>query len=260
LVIPIDFDEMLESGGEPEIEGYVLHWVSDSEAREIQGLVEDEIERWVGKRIQVELEGNIVYSLPNSFGFPVWGSISILYVVLMIGAVLTPHLMFEEKQSKSMDALLISPASSGHIVIGKALAGLFYCITGAAISLALNAILVTHWWLVSLVVVLGSLFATALGLLLGTIFEGRQQLTVWTMPIFAVLLIPVFVGILPGLLPDTVQDIISFIPSVAMEKVLRISFSGSVVLSQVGPALVIISAYTLFLFVVLRWVVQRSDR
>lgn len=260
LVIPASFDEMLEAGGEPELIGYVLHWVTETQAEEIQELVENEIERWAGRRIQVDLEGNIVYSLPDSFGFPVWGSLSIMYVVIMIGVALTPHLMLEEKQNKSIDALLVSPASSSHIVIGKALTGLFYCLTGAAIALALNAILVTHWWLVILMVILGSFFATALGLLLGTIFEARQQLTVWAMPVFAVLLIPVFIGILPRLLPQTVLDILGLVPTLAMEKVIRTSFSETVAFSQVGPSLTIIAVWTLLLFVILRWILQRSDR
>jgi ABC-type Na+ efflux pump permease subunit len=260
LVIPMNFDEVLESKDQLKIDGYVLHWVTETEVMEIQGIVEDEIEKQVGKRIQVDLEGNTVYSLPNSFGFPVWGSLSIMYIVVMIGVSLTPHLMLEEKQSKSMDALLISPASSGHIVIGKALAGLFYCITGAVIAIVLNVVLITHWWLVIVAVILGSLFATALGLLLGTIFNNRQQLTVWAMPVFGVLLLPVFVGILPELLPESVLRIFSMIPTVAMEKVLRISFSESVAISQVGPSLGTISIFTLLLLAGVRWKLQRSDR
>jgi ABC-2 type transport system permease protein len=260
LVIPSHFDESLEAGEQPVLDGYLLHWLSEAQAKEIQGLVEGEVERWAGKRIQINIEGNVVYSLPNSFGFPVWGSLSILYVVLMIGTTLTPHLMLEEKQNKSMDALLISPAGSGHVVIGKALTGLFYCFIGAAIALALNAVLVTHWCLVILTVILGSLFSTALGLLLGTVFETRQQLTVWAMPIFAVLLIPVFIAILPRLLSQKVLDILALIPTIAMEKVIRTSFTGSVAFSQVGPSLVIIFIYTLLILVGVRWVVERSDR
>jgi ABC-2 type transport system permease protein len=260
LVIPANFDEMLETGGQIEIEGYMLHWVTASQSEEIHGLVEGEIEKWAGRPIPVRIEGNVVYSLPNSFGFPVWGSLSIVYVVLMIGATLTPHLMLEEKESKSMDALLTSPASSSHVVIGKALTGLFYCFIGAAIALALNETLITHWWLAILVVILGSLFSTALGLLLGTVFSSRQQLTVWAMPVFAVFLIPVFIGILPRLLPERVLDVISFIPTVAMEKVSRISFSENVTLSQVALPLVTILGSSLLLFIVVRWLLKRSDR
>jgi ABC-type Na+ efflux pump permease subunit len=260
LVIPADFDEILESDDQPAMDGYVLHWVTETQAREIQELVEDDIKKWSGKRIRIELEGNIIYSLPNSFGFPVWGSLSIMYVVLMIGATLTPHLMLEEKQSKSMEALLISPANNGHIVIGKSLTGLFYCLTGAVIAVALNVSLITHWWLVILVVLLGAIFSTALGLLLGTIFNTRQQLTVWAMPVFAVFLMPVFVGILPRLLPDNVLNILSFIPTVAMEKVLRISFSETVSSSQVIQPLGTILGCSLLLFIIIRWALQRSDR
>jgi ABC-2 type transport system permease protein len=260
LVIPVGFDEMLDTDAPLALSGYALHWVTEAQANVMKELVEEEVERWAGKPIEVELEGNIVYSRPDSFGFPVWGSLSVIYVVFMIGVTLTPHLMLEEKQNKSMDALLVSPASSSDVVIGKALAGLFYCLMGAGIALALNTVLVTHWGLAILAVIFGSVLAVALGLLLGCTFEIKQQLTVWTMPIFAVLLIPVFLAILPQLIPELLLKIFSWIPTVAMERVVRTSFSGNVVLSQVAPQLVLITVYALLLLTLVVRVLRRSDR
>jgi ABC-type Na+ efflux pump permease subunit len=260
LVIPADFDQMLEAGAQPDLDGYMLHWVTETQADEMRELVEGEIERWAGKRIAVKLEGNTIYSLPDSFGFPVWGSLSIIYVVFMIGVTLTPHLMLEEKRTKSLDALLVSPASSGHVVIGKALTGLFYCLIGAGIALGLNAVLITHWGLAILAVILGSALAIALGLLLGCIFEVRQQLTIWAMPVFAVLLIPVFLAILPQLMPESLLEIFSWVPTVAMEEVIRTSFSEKVVISQVAPPLLLISVYALLFFGLVVWILRRSDR
>ena len=55
LVIPANFDQIFRSGGQAKLDGFVLHWVTESEAKEIQELVEHEMERWAGKQIQVQL-------------------------------------------------------------------------------------------------------------------------------------------------------------------------------------------------------------
>ena len=41
----------------------------------------------------------------------------------MTALVLVPYLMLEEKQTRPMDTLLVSPATAGQVVLGKALAG-----------------------------------------------------------------------------------------------------------------------------------------
>jgi len=41
--------------------------------------------------------------------------------------------MVEEKEKHTMEALLVSPASYSQIVLGKTIAGIFYCLTAAAV-------------------------------------------------------------------------------------------------------------------------------
>jgi ABC-2 type transport system permease protein len=54
-------------------------------------------------------------------------------IMLTMGILLVPTLMLEEKQTRTMDALLVSPASISQVVIGKAIAGFFYILVTAAI-------------------------------------------------------------------------------------------------------------------------------
>ena len=42
-------------------------------------------------------------------------------LIMIMGLMLVPSLLLEEKQTKTMDALLISPANIAQVVIGKAL-------------------------------------------------------------------------------------------------------------------------------------------
>ncbi|NIV29263.1 MAG: ABC transporter permease, partial [Anaerolineae bacterium] len=144
LTIPPGFDLDLGRGEPPPIEGYVQHWVSDSDAAQLKAQAEQEIARLVGKPVTIHLEGNLVYPTPDSGGRSFLTSLAVLIAVILIGLGVAPHLLIEEKQTKTMDALLVSPARSSHLVIAKALTGLFYCLLAAAVVLALNANLVLH--------------------------------------------------------------------------------------------------------------------
>ena len=54
---------------------------------------------------------------------------TVLVIVLAtIGGFMVPYLILEEKQTHTMEVLLVSPASVSQIGTGKALAGLFYCL------------------------------------------------------------------------------------------------------------------------------------
>jgi ABC-type Na+ efflux pump permease subunit len=96
--------------------------------------------------------------LPDSDGLGIPAGFGLVFVTIMIGVILVPHLMLEEKQNRTLEVLAVSPASAGQIVTAKALAGLFYCYLGGIIALLVNRMLVVHWGLAILTVLLGSLF------------------------------------------------------------------------------------------------------
>ncbi|UCF61018.1 MAG: ABC transporter permease [Anaerolineaceae bacterium] len=260
LVIPPDLDQELTGSATPEVEGYILHWVSESDAEELKTVYEGEISEIVGHPIRIHIEGNIVYTEPDSLGLAFLVSLALVIVITMIGISFTVNLMFEEKQTKAIDALLVSPASSGQVVMAKFLTGLLYCLLGAVVVLALNSSIITHWWLVILGVIVGSFFTVGLGILLGSIFEVRQQVMLWGFMIFIPLLLPLFLPIMSAILPKTLIDIFSWIPTVALDKVFRVSFSAQAPLSQFGPQLLLVACCAVLVFALVVRVLRRSDR
>jgi hypothetical protein len=58
--------------------------------------------------------------------------LGIAFMTLMVGLILIPNLMLEEKQSHTIDTLLVSPASVWHIAIAKTLTR--RCTSGASSS------------------------------------------------------------------------------------------------------------------------------
>jgi hypothetical protein len=260
LVLPTYFDSWLDSGEGIDLEGYVVHWASDSEVTETRTYFERTLSDLAGAPIQIRTDGNIVFSKPDSRGLAFLTSLSAVLVIVIAGVFIVPLLMLEEKQSKTLDALLVSPANPGLIVLGKASSGSIYCLIAAGAALALNHTLVTQWGLAILTAFCGVFFSVSLGLLLGSIFEVRQQLTLWGFVLINVFCIPLFLSLMEDILPAGVMRVVQWMPTVGLMKLFRVSFSNRAPMSILGPELALVLGSTGIILTAVIWVMRRSDR
>ncbi len=260
LIIPQDFDRRLETEAEVSLDGYVLSWVNGEQVQEIKSTAEAEIAYLVGAPVTILMEGNIVHLEPDSSGIGTTAAIALVFVVTMIGLTLIPHLMLEEKQAHTFEALLVSPANAADMVVGKAVVGLFYALLGASIALAVYSFLVVHWWLALLVAVFGALFTVSLGILLGTIVDLRGQLTLWAWVLIMPLFLPVFLSLMEGLVPDSLIAIFRFIPTTAMLNLLMTSFAAEIPLGSTLLKLGWIALWVVLVLVLDAWLVKRKSQ
>jgi ABC-type transport system involved in multi-copper enzyme maturation permease subunit len=182
------------------------------------------------------------------------------FVVLMTGMILPPHLMLEEKQTHTMDVLLVSPAGAAHVVVAKALTGLFYCFLGLGVTFILNLNQLVSWPLVLSAAFVGSLFAVSLGLFLGTALENRQQLILWAWVLLVPMMFPILLSLMDDLLPETWLRILDWVPTVVMFRLFRASFSNRVDWITSLPELTYVFVWSLAVLLVVAWLVRRQDR
>ena len=168
--------------------------------------------------------------------------------------------MIEEKQTKTLDALLVSPANTWHLVLAKTVTGLFYCLIAVSMVALLQAYIVVHWWAFILAAICGSLLATSIGLLLGSLLQVRQQLTLWGFALMNVLLVPVFLSMMAPILPQGVASVIEWIPSVKLAQALRLSTCGTVPMTQFGMAIALILGSTLIILATVTLIIHRAER
>lgn len=259
LVIPADFDQAVANGDPLDLQGYVLYWVSESDAAELEQFAETHVAELLGVPVEIQTAGNTVYMQPDSGG-GVMAALGIIFVTIMIGISLVPHLILEEKKSKTIDALLLSPAGPFEIALGKAVAGLFYGVLATSVSLALNSYLIRQWWLAIAAVLCGSLFTIALGLFLGSFVETRQQLTLYAWVLIMPLFMPPIFVMLDDLIPEWVVDTCRWVPSVALLKLLRISFSNQSGFALYGPQFALMLGGTIIALALVVWRLRRADR
>jgi ABC-type multidrug transport system permease subunit len=258
LVLPSSFDLTLAAGGTPQIQGYVLNWVSRKILAEKTADIESRLAAIIGSPVQINLEGGILYMLPESNGGFLEAT-GIIVILLTTGMLLVPHLMLEEKRTHTMEALLVSPANSSQIAISKTLTGMFYVSIFAFLVVAANAYLVLQWSLLLPSIILTILVAVSLGLLLGLLIVNRQQLTILTQIMLIPLVIPVLLRIFSDLLPAGLTNIVRWVPSAVMFDLLRTSFSNQFDPGQVLPGLGILVVCFITLFGVSAWLIRRSE-
>ncbi len=260
LVLPADFEQRTASEDEIGLEGYFVHWINEAAEAETGLFFETQLSAIVEKPVHIHTEGNTVYPQKDSRGMAFLQSSTMVIVILLIGMTLAPHLMIEEKRTKTMDVILVSPASRGQMVLGKAFAGLFFCLLAIAVVFIFNTALIVHWEVAFLTAVAGALFAVAVGLLMGSLLANKQQMTFWTWVLFVPLIFPVFFSITTNLFPAGFLAVIQWLPTVAMSEAFRVSFSEVAPLSAYAPELMIILGYVAVLLVAVERIVRRETK
>ncbi len=259
LAVPDDFDQVLEAGGQPELDGYVA-WANRMKASQLKADFEEQIEELMGQPVRINVEGNIVYPPSDSGLWLLMVTITPVTVILMMGIQLVPTLLFEEKQTKTMEALLVSPASISQVVVGKALAGLFYVLVSAGVVFAINWAGVVHWEVVLLFVLGIGVFGVGVGLVLGSFFERQQDVVGLTMLLLVVFIGALFVNMLGMDIPAVVQAMLPWVPSVALAEIIQFVFLENVPWGQVLVNLGSVLGVALLLYGIVVWKVRRSDR
>lgn len=259
LAVPDDFDQVLEAGGQPELDGYVA-WANRMKASQLKTGFEEQIEEIVGQPVRINVEGNIVYPPSDAGLWLLMVTITPVIVILMMGIQLVPTLLFEEKQTKTMEALLVSPASISQVVVGKALAGLFYVMVAASVVFAINWAGVVHWEVVLLFVLGIGVFSVGVGLVLGSFFERQQDVVGLTMLLIVVFIGALFVNMLDMNIPAIVQVMLPWVPSVALAEIIRFVFLENVPWGEILAKLGSVIAISNLLYAVVVWKVRRSDR
>jgi len=259
LVIPADFDQNLNNATPTKLEGF-LPWTYRTKSDKLKTTFEQQISEVAGNSISIVIQDTFAFpSSGDSFmlGFSTWSSVS---VILIMGISLVPTLLFEEKENKTMDALLVSPASIGQVVVGKAIAGLFYMLVTATVVFGLNWTGVVHWKVAILFTIISGFFGVSVGLIIGSFFKRQQDATGLSMFLIVLLIGTIFVDLIKLDLPIFVQEAIPLVPSVAMTKIIQFSFLERAPWAQIIPNLASIGIISSLLYAIVIWRILQSDR
>lgn len=259
IEIPEDFDQILEARNKPEVNGYVS-WANRTKAESLKLEMEESLIELTGQQVNVDIEGHII-SPPVEIGL--LGGILTMFavtIILIMGIILVPSLMLEEKRTRTIEALLLSPASINQVMIGKVVAGFFYVLITAAIVYTIYWTGVVNWGLTVIFVAGAGLFSVGVGLLFGIIFESEQEMTGWMSLVLIIITASIFVVLLDLDMPAFLETAVQWLPSVALAKIFWASFSTQVKSAQIWFNLGIVAVTSSIIYGAIIWRLRGMDR
>jgi ABC-2 type transport system permease protein len=173
----------------------------------------------------------------------------------MSGALVVPLLLVEEKEKRTLDFLLTSPAKLTEIITGKALTGVVYSVLIVGVLLAVNYKLIGNWPLTLLTVLVGLLFVVSIGLVMGSLFQNTMQVNTWASLVLMILLAPSFP--LPGL-QAALEAGLRLIPTYYFVEALRLALAGTPS-ARIWGHLAVLLVCTVLAFSAATWGLRRQQ-
>lgn len=199
IVLPPDFDTSVRQSEETTLSAFI--WGESSERnRAILGVtLINLIREIVGQEPPFEIESIV---LGDEVSIP-WNERLLPLIVLMavfLGGLFLPATsIINEKEKRTLTALLVTPTTPGDVFLAKGLVGIGLSLFSGVVILVLNQAFGAQPLLLVMVLALGAVMATGLGLLMGIALKDVTTLfAVWK---FGGILLfgPAFIYMFPGI-------------------------------------------------------------
>lgn len=261
VIVPANFDADVAAGKQPELTVFVNNKKNIIEQAAFRLL----LERQVMSLVQDTAPAKLIWidvaqesASQTRRGVDLNQMLMPLLLLLgfgMTGALVVPLLLVEEKEKRTLDFLLTSPATLIEIIMGKALTGVVYSVLIAAVLLALNVRLISNWPLTLLTIFLGQLLIVAIGLVMGSVLKTTMQINTWASFVLLVIIAPSFP--FPNS-PAVLETAMRLIPTYYFVEAMKSSLAGTTS-SGIWAHLAVMLACTLVAFVAATWALRREQ-
>jgi len=152
------------------------------------------------------LWNNIMPGMPPAMAL----SFGLLFLVVMVGMYVPSMMIAEEKEKKTIEVLLLSPATPAEVIIGKGLLTLLSIILVAFLLMLIAGNQLQGLLTILLATAITSIFAIFLGMIVGLLAKNQMSTGVVGMPVYLLLLIMPQVA---DIGPEPVQLLANFLPT-----------------------------------------------
>lgn len=261
LAVPANFDADIASGKQPQLTVYVNNEKTVFEQAAFRRIL-DQMVRAAAKQPE---PANLVWvDVGETAEDTLKGGTSLNQMLLpllliltfgMTGALVVPLLIVEEKEKRTLDFLLSSPATLNEIIAGKALTGVVYTLLIAGLLVGINRQLIHDWPLTLSTMVLGLLFVVGVGLVIGSVLNNTMQVNTWASFVLIVLLAPSFPVIgLSGWFDKAMR----VVPTYYLSEALKMSMAGTMS-RQLWVYLGVLLVCTFVVFMAAAWALRRRS-
>jgi ABC-2 type transport system permease protein len=271
VVLPTNFDQAVRAGTRPALE--LIYRENPEDARGTQRLILQMVEQISGRQPVVdvierslqppgtgeEAEAGELMSFfkeidLQNFFIVLW----VMIGITMNGSFLVPTLLVEEKDKKTLDAMLVTPTNYLDVLVGKVLVGVLYCLLTSLVVMGLNKGFQGDAGFSLAVVLIASLALTLIGLLIGGLIDNLTTLNTWGSFVMLPLILPgILAGVPLGTLGPALTLPLQVVPSYHLVRGLGLSLSGKG--EEVWLNLGILALECVVLFGAVLWSMRRRE-
>lgn len=177
-------------------------------------------------------------------------SITLQYMLLNMAFATTATfvqscLIAEEKEKNTLRGLMLSPASTAEILVGKSLLSFVITVLVIVLSAFFLNYMPQNIWIVTIAMLLSTVFYIGLGTLLGLYTKSVMEASVAAFPVMIIFGLGTLIIELVERYP--VLKVLTYLPNLQLQEI-AIEVEASASFGDIGLHLVIIIAWVIFIF------------
>jgi ABC-type dipeptide/oligopeptide/nickel transport system permease component len=133
---------------------------------------------------------------------------------------------------------------------------MFYSFLLAAVMLSLNRGWGGNWPLTVLIVVLGSLFMVAVGLVMGAVFQNAGQVNTWSTLVLMALMMPSWLTVVQ--MPEALEVVFRLMPTHYMVQALGLTLAGQATLAKLWLDVAVMAGSAAAALAAVVWMLRRE--
>jgi len=180
IILPVGFDNAVRQGEATELIAYIWGESLAKNRTILAANIADLLRELAGQEAPVEIE---FITLGDEVSIP-WNERLLPLIVLMavfVGGLFLPATsVINEKEKKTLEALVITPTTIGDVFVAKGLVGAILSLIMGVIILLMNQAFGVQPLLLTLLLALGAIMAAEIGLICGALLKDITTLfAVW---------------------------------------------------------------------------------
>ncbi len=241
------------------LQGYYPYWMKASQIYDLETSAEVILGNYWELNIDLTTKENVVYPVMDnySYGKTFVATAGLLIQITLMGLSMAPQLIVAEKDSKTLQAIMISPVNLGQFILGKTIAVFFYTGLTTTIGLFFVGPLIINWGITLAGLAIGMVSIITPGILLGVLFQNKQQISIWIWVVFIPTMLPLFFSVV-RIFPENLMKIIDWWPIVALSRLLRAGFTYQPPFNTYRMEGIYLLIYTLIFFSLTLLVIRRQ--